>query len=55
MQERNEGFSHAQFSDHLLDIKLRIGTKCLRHDLDRLLLLRRKGSQGVLHAVAQLG
>ena len=50
----NERFAHAEFHDGLFGFDLRIRSKCFRRRLHRLLIARREGAQGVLHAITKL-
>ena len=55
VEERDEGLARAQVEDGVFRLEGGIGAEGLRGGADGLLVLRRIGAQGVLHAVAQLG
>ncbi len=54
IQQGHQGLAHGQFGDRGLDVQPGIGPHGLRGGLDGLLVAGGVGSQGVLHAVAQL-
>ncbi len=54
IEERNQRFTGAQRLNGGFGIKGRIDTHGLRRGFHRFLIFRRKGAQGVLHAVTQL-
>ena len=54
VQERHQGLADAQLRDGFLDVEGWVLPEGRGRRLDRFLIARREGTQGVLHAVAQL-
>ncbi len=54
VQQRDQRFAHAEFGDGGLLVELRVVAHGLGGGVHRLLVARREGAQGMLHAVAEL-